>query len=99
MKHAPNAAQRSPSESGSHQLKQQEAGAGASATRKHFVLDTNVLLHNPNSLYKFEEHEVIIPLQVIEELDKFKKNNDETGRNARSTIRALDKLRSVGSLF
>ena len=67
--------------------------------RKHFVLDTNVLLHNPNSIFKFEEHEVVIPLQVIEELDKFKKNNDETGRNARSVIRSLDKLRSIGRLF
>jgi len=63
------------------------------------VLDTNVLLHNPNAIYKFDEHEVVIPLQVIEELDHFKKNNDETGRNSRSVIRALDKLRSIGHLF
>lgn len=67
--------------------------------RKHFVLDTNVLLHNPNSLFKFDEHEVVIPLAVIEELDRFKKNNDETGRNARQVIRALDRLRANGHLF
>jgi PhoH-like ATPase len=67
--------------------------------RKHFVLDTNVLLHNPNAIFKFEEHEVVIPLTVIEELDTFKKNNDERGRNARAVIRALDKLRAEGPLF
>jgi PhoH-like ATPase len=67
--------------------------------RKHFVLDTNVLLHNPNAIFRFDEHEVVIPLTVIEELDRFKKNNDETGRNARQVIRALDELRSKGRLF
>jgi PhoH-like ATPase len=71
----------------------------SSATaRKHFVLDTNVLLHNPTSLFKFAEHEVVIPLTVIEELDRFKKNNDETGRNARQSIRSLDELRAKGRL-
>ena len=73
--------------------------AASTATRKHFVLDTNVLLHNPQSIFKFEEHEVVIPLTVIEELDKFKKNNDETGRNSRQVIRSLDKLRGFGHLF
>ncbi len=73
--------------------------SGAKDVRKHFVLDTNVLLHNPNSLFKFEEHEVVIPLAVIEELDRFKKNNDETGRNSRQVIRALDRLRANGHLF
>ena len=68
-------------------------------SRKHFVLDTNVLLHNPNAIFRFDEHEVVIPLTVIEELDRFKKNNDETGRNARQVIRALDDLRSKGRLF
>jgi PhoH-like ATPase len=67
--------------------------------RKHFVLDTNVLLHNAQSIFKFAEHEVVIPLAVIEELDTFKKNNDETGRNARTVTRALDRLRSQGALF
>ena len=67
--------------------------------RKHFVLDTNVLLHNPNAIFRFDEHEVVIPLTVIEELDRFKKNNDETGRNARQTIRSLDQLRAKGRLF
>ena len=70
-----------------------------SVTRKCFVLDTNVLLHNPSSLFKFAEHEVVIPLTVIEELDRFKKNNDETGRNARQAIRSLDELRARGRLL
>ena len=78
---------------------QSSASAGAKSVRKHFVLDTNVLLHNPQSIFKFEEHEVVIPLTVIEERDKFKKNNDETGRNARQVVRSLDKLRSFGHLF
>lgn len=66
---------------------------------KHFVLDTNVLLHNPGSIFMFEEHTVVIPLAVIEELDQFKKNNDETGRNSREVIRQLDRLRAKGLLF
>jgi PhoH-like ATPase len=67
--------------------------------RKHFVLDTNVLLHNSQSIFKFAEHEVVIPLAVIEELATFKKTNDEKGRNARTVTRALDRLRSQGALF
>ena len=67
--------------------------------RKYFVLDTNVLLHNAGSIFKFAEHEVVIPLAVIEELDSFKKGNDEMGRNARQVTRALDRLRSQGALF
>ncbi|MFN9077822.1 MAG: PIN domain-containing protein, partial [bacterium] len=73
--------------------------ADGSVLRKHFVLDTNVLLHNANSIFKFAEHEVVIPLAVIEELDTFKKNNDERGRNARQVTRALDRLRAQGALF
>src|SRR5437868_6818820 len=66
--------------------------------RKCFVLDTNVLLHNPAALFMFKDHEVIIPFDVIEELDKFKTNNDDLGRNARSVIRHLDRLREAGNL-
>ncbi|MEM1109865.1 MAG: PhoH family protein [Planctomycetota bacterium] len=65
---------------------------------KHFVLDTNVLLHNPGALYMFADNHVIIPFTVLEELDKFKKNNDDTGRNCREVIRQLDKLRRKGPL-
>lgn len=66
---------------------------------KHFVLDTNVLLHNPNALFVFQEHDVIIPFAVIEELDKLKRNNDDIGRNARECIRHLDRLRQRGRLI
>src|SRR5438132_9132033 len=65
---------------------------------KLFVLDTNVLLHNPNALFMFKEHEVIIPFDVIEELDKFKVGTDDLGRNARTVIRHLDVLRQKGNL-
>jgi PhoH-like ATPase len=65
---------------------------------KHFVLDTNVLLHNPNALFMFAEHEVVIPFDVIEELDKFKTGTDDLGRNARTAIRHLDQLRQSGNL-
>ncbi|HEY7088061.1 MAG TPA: PhoH family protein [Tepidisphaeraceae bacterium] len=65
---------------------------------KHFVLDTNVLLHNPNALFMFGDNEVIIPFDVIEELDKFKTGTDDLGRNARTVIRHLDQLRATGNL-
>jgi PhoH-like ATPase len=67
-------------------------------TAKHFVLDTNVLLHNPNAIFMFEDNEVIIPFDVIEELDTFKAGSDELGRNARTVIRHLDALRGRGNL-
>jgi predicted ribonuclease YlaK len=54
---------------------------------KSFVVDTNVLLHNPNALFMFADNEVIIPFDVIEELDKFKAGTDDLGRNARTVIR------------
>lgn len=65
---------------------------------KHFVLDTNVLLHNPGALFMFADNHVIIPFTVLEELDNFKKNNDDTGRNCREVIRQLDRLRGKGKL-
>jgi PhoH-like ATPase len=51
--------------------------------KKIFVLDTNVMLHNSASLLAFADNEVVIPIEVIEELDEFKKDHDEKGRNAR----------------
>ncbi|KQC07435.1 MAG: phosphate starvation-inducible protein PhoH [Candidatus Cloacimonas sp. SDB] len=65
---------------------------------KIFVLDTNVLIHNPQSLFQFEENHVVIPIVVIEEIDQFKKGLDEKGRNARQIGRYLDQLRENGSL-
>lgn len=66
---------------------------------KHFVLDTNVLLHNPNSLFMFADNHVVIPFPVVEELDQFKKGTDDLGRNAREVIRHLDRLRLEGNLL
>ncbi|MFA7159452.1 MAG: PhoH family protein [Kiritimatiellia bacterium] len=66
--------------------------------KKTFVLDTNVLLHNSNCVESFADNTVVIPMAVIEELDKFKSNNDELGRNARQVIRRLDRLRKRGRL-
>ena len=66
--------------------------------RKYFVLDTNVLLHNADSINSFADNIVVLPMSVIEELDKFKSHNDELGRNARRVIRQLDTLRAKGRL-
>ena len=66
--------------------------------RKHFVLDTNVLLHNADSIDSFVDNVVVLPMSVIEELDSFKSHNDELGRNARRVIRSLDRLRGRGKL-
>ncbi|GIO39137.1 hypothetical protein J41TS12_39980 [Paenibacillus antibioticophila] len=66
--------------------------------KKIFVLDTNVLLHDPTALFAFEEHEVIIPAIVLEEIDSKKRNAEEIGRNARRVSRLLDGLRDRGHL-
>ena len=66
--------------------------------KKVFILDTNVLLNNPLSIFKFEENDVIIPISVIEEVDNFKKDLSDTGRNAREVSRILDRLRKRGKL-
>ncbi|MBR2569325.1 MAG: PhoH family protein [Paenibacillus sp.] len=65
---------------------------------KIFVLDTNVLLHDPNALFAFKDNEVIIPAVVLEEIDSKKRNADEIGRNARVVSRLLDGLRELGHL-
>jgi len=65
---------------------------------KYYVLDTNVLLHNPNALFVFQENHVVIPYPVLEELDAMKRREDDVGRAARSAIRFLDRLRKYGKL-
>ncbi|BFH67732.1 MAG: PhoH family protein [Paenibacillus dendritiformis] len=65
---------------------------------KIFVLDTNVLLHDPKALFAFQDNEVIIPAVVLEEMDSKKRNADELGRNARMVSRLLDGLREHGHL-
>ena len=63
---------------------------------KLFVLDTNVLMHDPSALFRFEEHDVYLPMMTLEELDDHKKGMSEVARNARQVSRSLDSL--VGSL-
>ena len=67
--------------------------------KKTFVLDTNVLLHDPRAMFEFEDNDVVIPIYVIEEIDTFKKELSELGRNARQVARFLDELRQEGSLM
>lgn len=62
------------------------------ATTKLFVLDTNVLMHDPLSLYRFEEHDLFVPMMVLEELDANKKGMTEVARNARQASRMLDEI-------
>jgi PhoH-like ATPase len=62
------------------------------AVTKIFILDTNVLMHDPSSLYRFEEHDVFLPIMTLEELDNHKKGMSEIARNARQTSRMLDEL-------
>ena len=64
---------------------------------KLFVLDTNVLMHDPMSLFRFEEHDVFLPMITLEELDDHKKGMSEVARNARQVSRELDGLASSGS--
>jgi PhoH-like ATPase len=66
--------------------------AKANGPRKLFVLDTNVLLHDPMCLFRFEEHDIFLPMIVLEELDAHKKGMTEVARNARQTSRSLDSL-------
>ncbi len=65
---------------------------------KNYILDTNVLLHDPNSLVNFEDNNVFVPIEVIEEIDRFKRESTELGRNARTVSRMLDGFRGEGSL-
>jgi len=60
--------------------------------KRIYVLDTNVLMHDPTALFRFEEHDVYLPMQVIEELDNGKKGNTEASRNARQVSRFLNEL-------
>src|SRR4051812_32888546 len=65
---------------------------------KNFILDTNVLLHDPNSLLSFEDNNVLVPIEVIEEIDRFKRESSELGQSARTVSRMLDALRQTGRL-
>ncbi len=66
--------------------------------RKNYILDANILIHDPDSVFQFADNTVIIPVGVISELDRFKKESSERGFNARAVVRLLDGLRNGQSL-
>tara|TARA_R110000824_G_scaffold36844_7_gene113949 strand:- start:6269 stop:7576 length:1308 start_codon:yes stop_codon:yes gene_type:complete len=66
--------------------------------KKTYILDTNVFLTNANSVYEFRNNDIVVPLKVLDEIDKHKKRQDGVGLNARMIIRILDELRSKGNL-
>ncbi|MCF8198897.1 MAG: PhoH family protein [Sulfuritalea sp.] len=66
--------------------------AAKSSSRKLFVLDTNVLMHDPLSLFRFEEHDIFVPMMTLEELDANKKGMSEVARNARQASRLMDEI-------
>jgi PhoH-like ATPase len=61
--------------------------------KKNYVLDTNVLIHDPKAIFRFEDNDLIIPIYVIEEIDQFKREGTERGRNCRMVVRLLDEIR------
>ena len=69
-----------------------------SSERKVFVVDTNILIHNPESVLSFRDNEIVIPLQVLEELDNLKTYSDQRGKSARDAIRFLDSVSKKGDL-
>lgn len=69
-------------------------------SRKTFVIDTNVLIHDPTAIQNFQDNDVVIPLAVLEELDSLKRHSDEAGKNSREVIRYIDSLKAekIGDL-
>lgn len=59
---------------------------------KLLILDTNVILHDSECLYNFQDNDIVIPISVLEELDQFKRGNEQIHYNAREFLRQLDKL-------
>jgi PhoH-like ATPase len=76
--------------------KKRSNAADQTEVRKLFVLDTNVLMHDPTCLFRFEEHDVYLPMMTLEELDNHKKGMSEVARNARQVSRTLDALVANG---
>ncbi len=84
---------------GAHRVTSRKRSREHPSGLKTFVLDTSVLLHNPASIFVFEENNVVVPFAVLEEIDKFKGISNDVGRNARQVIRFLDQLRESGRLI
>lgn len=79
--------------------KKSAASRSASVSaKKHYVLDTNVLLHDPTALFRFEENDIYLPMVVLEELDRHKKGVVDIARHARQVTRSLDTLLPHGSI-
>ena len=72
---------------------------GAVLTKRTYVLDTSVYLTDSQSIYNFKNNDIVIPLKVLDEIDKHKKRQDSVGVQARNIIRILDQLRNRGNLF
>jgi PhoH-like ATPase len=72
---------------------------GGLQLKKIFVIDTSVLVHDPQALNVFQDNDIVIPIAVLEEIDGHKKRQDEVGRNARWVSNFLDKLRAIGHLY
>ncbi|MGB5561940.1 MAG: PIN domain-containing protein, partial [Sedimenticolaceae bacterium] len=72
-------------------------GIKSRADKKLFVLDTNVLMHDPTSVFRFAEHDIFLPMVVLEDLDRAKKGTSEVARNVRQVSRFLDELMSSAS--
>ena len=66
--------------------------SAAESTKKAYVIDTNVLIHDPNSILNFDEHLVVIPITVLEELDKLKNGHKSIAADCRSAIRLIDNV-------
>src|SRR6478609_3117883 len=66
--------------------------------RKAFIIDTNVLLFDPQALFKFGNNDIVIPIVVVEEIDRFKREMSENGRHARLFSRLIDEMRADGEL-
>jgi len=82
----------------SNELKNNEQKTPDPKDRKVFVVDTNVFIHKSDAILSFRDSDVIIPLSVLEELDKLKSFSDERGRNARHAVRLLDSISKHGDL-
>jgi PhoH-like ATPase len=89
---AETAVPHAPSASPAPAARSRKAAVRHTGPRKLFVLDTNVLMHDPMSLFRFEEHDIFLPMIVLEELDGHKKGMTEVARNARQASRSLDAL-------
>jgi PhoH-like ATPase len=87
-----SAARPSPTRAAPEPVPASASPAGATAAPKLFVLDTNVLMHDPSCLFRFDEHDIYLPMITLEELDGHKKGMSEVARNARQVSRTIDSL-------